>query len=575
MQEEVIGIGKRHPASLNRFVYYPDHLVRMPGPYPSANTVTNIFKNARTLLSEPIFSGALSGLAAEPTVALRRPNVQDESVGDFLRRRFGQTITDNLVSALFHGIYAGDLYKLSARTLLPQAWYLETRDPDGSGVMMEMADLFLRRVGLFPYHSLRFRNMTMVAKDGFDALNDPKSLFLVEGLMTTSVYTFVHGLGVLARRLETALRSNPNVTIKTSSKVSKVEFRTERERVSIDTDGASAADEYDYVVSSLRPGMVQQFRHTSMTSRKATADPAVDKACDHVDHAVSVMVVNLYYSNPHLIPRSLAGFGYLLPRSVPLDQNPERALGVIFGSETSGLRGSEARQTIPLPSAEQVEAIRQTMTQHEEFLAGLRREVETDVDQRKNDPKIQELIHMEEKKAANNRKTWDELQNMMKNKVPRIVAAGQDTAPGTKLTVMLGGHWWDSWTESDLPGEDQAIEMAKSVLARHLHITEAPVVAKARLNRDAIPQYPVHYRQAMATIHRGLLDEYQGRFKVAGTWWQGGVGVNDCVRKARETAFAIREGWDDRTGLEEYTENEKWCLIDRRTGQAMMDPMCR
>src|SRR5262249_55360275 len=98
--------------------------------------------------------------------------------------------------------------------------------------------------------------------------------------------------------------------------------------------------EHDYVVSSLRPRLLKQFLATSASNQGMKLDPQVVAACEHSDISVSVMVVNLYYSNPDLIPPSTRDFGYLIPRSVPIDQNPERALGVIFSSETSGRDGS-------------------------------------------------------------------------------------------------------------------------------------------------------------------------------------------------------------------------------------------
>jgi protoporphyrinogen/coproporphyrinogen III oxidase len=196
---------------------------------------------------------------------------------------------------------------------------------------------------------------------------------------------------------------------------------------------------------------------------------------------VNVMVVNLFYHNPNLIP--YPGFGYLIPRSVSLDQNPERALGVIFGSETS--RGFT-----------------------------------------ENDP-------------------------------------GQDTATGTKLTVMMGGHWWNSWSRSDFPDEQTAIDMAESVLTRHLGITEKPLAAKARLQKNAIPQYEVGHHERMSRLHRDLQREFGGRLKVAGSAYQG-VGVNDCIGAARRVSFDIREGFDDRTGLERFDKETKWAIYKRR-----------
>jgi oxygen-dependent protoporphyrinogen oxidase len=161
-------------------------------------------------------------------------------------------------------------------------------------------------------------------------------------------------------------------------------------------------------------------------------------------YAVSVMVVNLYYDNPDLVP--YRGFGYLIPRSVPIEQNPERGLGVIFGSDSS---------------------------------------------------------------------------------------VGQDTAPGTKLTVMMGGHWWDDWLESDLPDPETATLMACSLLKRHLGITDSPSTTTARFQRDAIPQYTVGHLTRMENLSEAVRDEFNGRLTLAGNWYNmHGIGVLNSITQA-------------------------------------------
>lgn len=51
--------------------------------------------------------------------------------------------------------------------------------------------------------------------------------------------------------------------------------------------------------------------------------------------AVTVQVVNLYFTNPRLLP--VQGFGYLIPKSVPEELNRENALGVIFDSQANNM----------------------------------------------------------------------------------------------------------------------------------------------------------------------------------------------------------------------------------------------
>ncbi|MFC4619103.1 protoporphyrinogen oxidase [Camelliibacillus cellulosilyticus] len=48
------------------------------------------------------------------------PDFEDMSVGDFFDRRLGSEVVDHIISPLLSGIYAGDIYKLSLETTLPQ-----------------------------------------------------------------------------------------------------------------------------------------------------------------------------------------------------------------------------------------------------------------------------------------------------------------------------------------------------------------------------------------------------------------------------------------------------------------------
>jgi protoporphyrinogen/coproporphyrinogen III oxidase len=208
MIDDILPTSARSPAALNRYIYYPDHLVRMPGPLPGGNLLTNILNNITTVIQEPIFKGAISGLISEPNVEARDSSLQDESVGDFVTRRLGQPLADNLVSALLHGIYAGDLYKLSARTIFPLFWHLEKISD--SGIVGEIVKQMWNGEVLLPFEDVEF----LMQSD--QTVNIPMGIVkaLAEKLEGASVYTFRKGLVSLARRLEGALRDSGNVNIK-------------------------------------------------------------------------------------------------------------------------------------------------------------------------------------------------------------------------------------------------------------------------------------------------------------------------------------------------------------------------
>ncbi|KAL2435232.1 Protoporphyrinogen oxidase [Exophiala dermatitidis] len=498
--DSLVPIAKDSPAAANRFIYYPDHPVVMPGP---GLGLWGLISRLLKLRREPIFNGVLQGLLVEPYVAPRNPSVKDESVGDFLARRFGKPLADNFASAFFQGIYAGDIYKLSARTTLPLLWHLEGRYTENEvGVLLQFAALRYQGRALIPktdafFTDLYARTEAAAASVARESYTSMKALALML-LRQASVYTFTDGLSKMTVALADRLSDSPNVELRTSSPVDDVTYDKKKAKVSVRS--GNRIDNFDYVVSTLGPGMTNKFLSSTASTRGAALEPQVTKACERNDKGVTVMVVNLYYPTPDMLPQYIRGFGYLIPRTVPLEENPERALGVIFGSETSG----------------------------------------------RPDTLVYPLRHDGTK--------------------------AQDTGPGTKITVMLGGHWWDGWAPSDLPSEEQAIEMAKELLLRHLGVDGYPEVAKAQLNRNCIPQYPVGYRDDMATIHKSLMCEFDGRFKVAGPWWQGGVGMGDSIRKAREVSWMIEQQWDDRTGLEHYDGEDEWYVWDSNAKQLVKDP---
>ncbi|KAL9113547.1 MAG: hypothetical protein Q9227_002285 [Pyrenula ochraceoflavens] len=472
LEGELVQISKHSAAARNRYIYYPDHLVRLPGTLPGASTLMNLSINARAVWQEELFKNFLPGLfhfAFRSKDVLRPNDVFDESVASFVTRIMNRDVADNLVSAVAHGIYAGDIEKLSARSVFSNLWALEARNY-GAGLARNMLDLALLGARYLPVYDLFLSHRTLkdVARGNASQSASPSE--------EISVFTFKDGLETLPKRLASEIKKSTRVELKTNYRIRSIARDPSDDSLIIDD---RKGEKYDYLVSTISPASLAEPLKNGVALSRRYHD-TIAALADHT-YAVTVMVVNLYYSRSDLVP--VSGFGYLIPQSIPYEQNPENALGVIFGSDSS---------------------------------------------------------------------------------------VGQDTAAGTKLTVMIGGHMWDGRDLQNYPSEASAIEKAQSVLRRHLQISARPEVARAELQYQAIPQYTVGHHTRMEKIHELLLTQYAGRIKVAGNWFHG-VGVNACTKAARKCVQDIRDNLNDATGLEHFNKPQDWALYKQREGTVAVD----
>jgi len=414
---EVIRVPKIAPASKNRYIYLDGKL----NPLPSS------IWSLATSLNSSILKG-LGSLILEPFRSRRTKDLADESVHCFLTRRFDRRLADNIASAVFHGIYAGDIKQLSVRSTMPSLWNMESA------------------------HGSVLRGMLKAA------IEDPADAMLLKNMETsqglfatfdgTSTYSLKGGLNTIVNALLKDLDRRGSFHLQTKASVESIAGSNDDDELIVRVDNVPTS--HSHVVSTLSAPDTNNLLPESMHCKElATVQ------------SVNVMVINLFYKNPSLV--KLPGFGYLIPQSVQRAENPEYALGVIFDSDC----------------------------------------------------------------------------------VP-----GQDTASGTKLTVMMGGHWWTD--AAAIPDTVQAIAMARRVLERHLGIKDEPVLSNAVFQRSCIPQYTVGHHQRMEVAHWHLKEHFHGRLSVLGSSYCG-VGVNDVVRSARRVATNIAEN-NPITGLEAFAK---------------------
>lgn len=200
-------------AALNRFIYYPDHLVKMPGPGQKISDML------WTVLTEPAFTGLFRSFY-EPTRPPRPADIEDESVSSFLTRRAGSPhLGDNLVSAVFHGIYAGDINKLSAKSLLAKLYHFEKV----SGSVGEA------------FFDMRKNRYSWVSTADNDLRKEmaPKVEEMLRALTGASVFSFKGGIGTFTNVLEKSLRGNPNVQFRTNDPITSLEHDLESNSIQV------------------------------------------------------------------------------------------------------------------------------------------------------------------------------------------------------------------------------------------------------------------------------------------------------------------------------------------------------
>ena len=482
---------KTSPAARNRYVYYPDHLVRMP--HPSFG----LFENLYSLWTEPVFQGAIWGGITEILKNARGADVHDESAGDFFSRRFNKNMVDRILSAILHGIYAGDVWQLSAKSLFPGPW----RDEVQAGSVF--AGMIRARADGLEVTKHEAEYLQEMKKFEWDPL-------LKATLKDTVAFTFKDGLSMLTDKLARYLMNSGNVEFKTSTPVESIALAENKSGISVTAKGSHETRDFANVISALGPDHLNQL-HKTENARLIPSIPSV-----------TAMTVNLYYRTPDFNP---PGFGYVIPQATSFQNNPERALGVVFDTAYS-----------PSPS---------------------------DVDMNN-----WHVLSTEALKEARDQGRLVNVNDFAWYNLPDKPNIQDDVkVRGTKLTVMLGGHYWDGWPA--YPDEQEGLALAKSLVERHLGIKEAPEAWQVNLQRDCIPQYTVGHEQRLNTAHNNLWREYKGKLRVAGSWMWG-VGVNDCLRSAWEVARSLKNGKEG-TGLEHVGASDYVRLKPIRPGQKVED----
>ncbi|KAG9326651.1 hypothetical protein KVV02_006162 [Mortierella alpina] len=294
-------VPKTSPAAKNRFIFSHNKLHKLPS--------------------------TLSGALTHPLIAPKLPRAgldlfkgstkqDDESIQDFVTRRFGKGFSDDLISAMVHGIYAGDVSKLSVRSTFGMLYHLEK-------------DYGSVAVGLLM---------------GGGAVDTPWDLTLKERIVKsmpdlkdfidkTSIYSFTDGLEEISKALEKDLVASGRVDFRKESPVERLDFNLANRDVKASLSSLSTAIEPHQDRISIKGQEPVHAQSVISTIPPLQLQPLLSTSYPELTHnpSVTVAVVNLVYASEQARLTS-PGFGYLIPKSEDSAVKHQGLLGVVFDS---------------------------------------------------------------------------------------------------------------------------------------------------------------------------------------------------------------------------------------------------
>lgn len=300
---------------LPRYVYYPDHLIKI-----------SMFSTSRLLAGIWIDAlRALKPIALNRLVTPHDGPYWDQSVGDVVDAIWGPgSRMAVLISSLLAGIYGGDPYSLSARSAVPMSKVLPA--------YLDMLDRGALRYGLRRIYG--DKPVVLSEKDyNLIQLHTDRNLRLPE----SGNVVFSQSTSGLVNALVSSLCSNPNFSYKLRSRIECITYSQVCGQVRLKTvDGMER--EHQKVVSTLLSSNLAKIVQDSR--RSTTLLPALAET-----ESVTILTINVWYPKSGLVDL-YRGFGFLIsPTMVDKQYNPEGVLGVLFDSHINPRRWASENGT--------------------------------------------------------------------------------------------------------------------------------------------------------------------------------------------------------------------------------------
>lgn len=453
--DKLVGIPK-HAAVNAKGMYFDNQVMKMPD---------NVSETWKWMTKSSFTKGMRFGMLKEIFTKSRKPDSKEESVEQFVTRRFNSVVADRLLSGVFRGIYAGDINELSAKSVARMNKLYMLERSKGTSIVGAMLTGVYSAVDSYANQALPLISQSLVKDTVFPNYEKEMKKY--------SMLTLQGGIQQLAFELEKVLGNMKNVTIEKNAPVKKIENGNgENKNLVLTTEnGLSINSEIavsTVAASSIGPSLVES-QETQML-------------CSNVKYT-NMAVVDFFFPGQQI---GKNWFGFLVPKSQTTE---EEVLGVIFDSAVRN-------GAVPVELTEKGEA---------------------------------ETIQQAEAEHAHDKRSWvDMIRDELDDGEQSATVSANDgkLTESTTLTVMMGGHLWDN---KKMPSEQQVIENAVNFLKKTLNQDIQNYHVKVKFQPQCIPQYTVGHSERMQRVHDAVARDYKNRLYLSGMTFGRGVGLSDCL----------------------------------------------
>jgi oxygen-dependent protoporphyrinogen oxidase len=548
-------------AGKNRWIYLNGKLEPLPGDLKGFLMNDTVMKGVGDTAWDELFKPKTPWTA----------NDFDESVYDFISRRFSPYVANTLIDPLAGGIFAGDIRKLSIKSAFGRLYDMEqehgsvvralltarcVKTPPPSAHSYTLASS--HPPAHPPTYPLIHSRLTCPLTCPCSAADEEGESAFVKDMKQHTSVTFERGMETLTDELARRLREDPDmVEIRTGAVVQRVWPHAPQGggggggggdgRVGLAVGGAEAEAgvdaevmEFDHVFCTLPASAASTVMHASAEPPPQSPSPqspppqtaqllgAAAQALGSIPYA-SVGVVNLGYDRD-VLGGKWAGFGHLIPSG-----EGQRALGCVWDScafpqqpagHTAhyGQRAEGSRLTVMAGGALQPELAELS---EEELTVPL-----VPHGRPRSDLSLVSLAHARSRSASH--------PPALHSFHPRP----HHTAHSTPHTPTLAHPHTRTPTHPPashlltFPPSPQ--ELALDTVREHLGVVRAPAAIVSAVERDCIPQYNVGHSGKVAAAELALGKAFSGRLTLLGNSYHG-VGVADTVADAKKAADALAE----------------------------------